>query len=768
MRTDRQTPGSRDSGPPLALRIPLAVAVILLICAAGARRIWGADFWWQLKTGEFVRLHGPPTVDVFSYLANGRPWIELRWLYCLGLYETVQHLGYAATVIIKILIMIAAFTLATKAAVKRLNPVITAAVLVVALLASSQRFFIRPELVTYLFLATYLWILQWTRRNGGRLILLLPLLQVIWTNAHTLFALGPSLVGAYLLVEFINWRYKAAGDSDSRRKVVRSLAVLVLCVAACFVNPYGWHGAIFPFQLLREIHGTAFKEQIGEFKSTLSFDSTYVAVRYFEILVILCAVSVLMNLRRLDPFLTIVAGAMGYLAFTAIRNLPLFSLAAVPFVLQNLHTSTRLARPGMLRLAARLQPIAALLVLATCGYYMWDFATDRFNIQQNDTNQFGVGIAHDRYPLRAVEFLRKYDFPRPIFSTMRESSYLLSQGYPVFIDPRLEVYGEEFFERYLRIISDDAAWREAEKEFGFQTAVIGAENPDTIRRILQSPGWRLCDFSPTVAVLTKGQWASAPPALTDERALEIQVASLRQRLPVVPVQEKPWWSRAINPAPYNAVAGILLLIGQPGRAERFFRDSLAAWPAQREARMNYANLLESEGRADEARSQYETVLDEKPDDWRALWRRSQALLKLGQLDAAERDLRRSVEVHPENAVGWAFLGKVEYQKGRIAEAAGAFRTAIGLTPNVAAYHKNLAKMLLLEKQTRPAIEEFEAALKLDREDVETYRSLATLLLSIDQLPRARAVLDEALARWPRDESLRALSDDYEKALQRSN
>ena len=63
--------------------------------------IIAVDVWWQLAAGRWIVETGIPTTDPFSYAFPDREWIELRWLYCLGLYKLTQAFGMGAAVVVK-------------------------------------------------------------------------------------------------------------------------------------------------------------------------------------------------------------------------------------------------------------------------------------------------------------------------------------------------------------------------------------------------------------------------------------------------------------------------------------------------------------------------------------------------------------------------------------------------------------------------------------------------------------------------------------------
>ena len=122
-----------------------------------------------------------------------------------------------------------------------------------ALAAMSSRFDPRPEIISLLGAAVFLAVLFRTDRTPA-LAWVLPLVQVIWVNSHALFVLGPIILGAYLIDHVaVGIRRRLArrttGTLPQRRWWLHLGGASLAVVAACLVNPYGWRGAIFPFEL---------------------------------------------------------------------------------------------------------------------------------------------------------------------------------------------------------------------------------------------------------------------------------------------------------------------------------------------------------------------------------------------------------------------------------------------------------------------------------------------------------------------------------------
>ncbi len=61
-----------------------------------AREISDPDFWWHLRTGEYiVQTATVPRADVFSGTVAGRPWVAHEWLSEVIIYALYVLGGYS-------------------------------------------------------------------------------------------------------------------------------------------------------------------------------------------------------------------------------------------------------------------------------------------------------------------------------------------------------------------------------------------------------------------------------------------------------------------------------------------------------------------------------------------------------------------------------------------------------------------------------------------------------------------------------------------------
>jgi len=714
-----------------------AASILVLLTAACFRRVWEADFFWQWKTGELVARVGPPKVDTLSYVSAGRPWIEMRWLYCRMLYGVVAVAGIPGAVAGKWLAVLAAFVLATAVSPWRRATVAACAVLPVAILAASQRFFVRPELATFLFFPLFVYVLVRSRQGSGRLLYVLPPLQALWANLHTLFLLGPAVTALFVAVEAVRFRRQP-------EKLLRPAAVLVATCAACLLTPYGWTGVRFGVGLLFELRDPVYQRMAAEFLPTLRFGQRYVAVVFFETLLGMAALVTVLRLRRLDPFLSFLLLSQLALALLSIRNLPLFCLAAVPFVIT--HAAPTDAWPGALRRTA----LAGCLCLSLAA--SWALTTDRLYVWQHDTNQFGAGLAAHRFPVEAARYVRERLRPRALFHPMFEGSYLVAQGVPSFVDPRLEVHGRAHLARYARMMEDAAAWKEALAHFRFDGALVDLASP-FLRHLVDRKQWSLVYFDDVEAVFARaGAAAPLSDAEVDARAADLRASLGTPR----PYPEAGVLERVASPAPFLRVARFLVDLGRPAQAEPFAQAALAAYP-------RVFGAHEVLGRSAEARQDLAHALEEyrlelARDPANLLARRQAGLVafRLGRADDALPLLTAAVERVPADAEVWGVLTKIHADAGRIPAALASAQRAAALAPGNASYQSNLGRLSAVAGHLDQGIAALRRAAALTPGQADLHRDLAILLARSGRRDEARAALAQALALTPADPELQRL------------
>ena len=245
--------------------IALFLALTFLL---GVFPLKDADIYWHLKTGDWIRQMGQvPRFDLFTFTRTNVPWIDLHWLFQIGVSWVYEQGGVVALNLAKCGITSMAMLVLVTAR-KREWPV---SVMIVAwlpaLMVLGGRMYVRPETLTLLYLSIFLAvILRWERYPW--LALLLPIVQAAWVNSHGLFVLGPILVAFGLIDAALRFGFFAP---DRRRWWRTILVATLLTGAACLFNPYVLTGALYPLELAGTMSNPIFSRNIAELQTIPAF-----------------------------------------------------------------------------------------------------------------------------------------------------------------------------------------------------------------------------------------------------------------------------------------------------------------------------------------------------------------------------------------------------------------------------------------------------------------------------------------------------------------
>lgn len=589
-----------------------------MFLALSIKKIWNVDIWWQLSTGRWIVEHRDfPRVDQFSYTVPTHSWIELRWVFCILAYWGWQLGGAPLLILVQTMVMAAVFGLVIAGTRSAARTVPGMCILGLGVFAFASRYVVRPEIITYLMVALFLVILHATARGKTKcLAWLLPALQVIWVNSHTLFVMGPVIAwffaigcGAQRMVSAgIGW--PAASDDDERQStglLAKMCIVATLVTLACMVNPYGLEGALFPITLWREIHKGGFLgTAIEEFKSPFSFEALTPDIHMAGVLALAAGATFLWNWRRTNFTRLALCAAHVYLACVAVRNVGLLAVVGTWIALANI-ADTLADPPSKKTFPARLRrftPIGHSLLAIVYLAAAWYVASDRSALKHG-VETTGLGINPGSRPEGAVLFLRDNPDLQPnVFHDMTDGSFLAwanIDGFKVFVDPRLEVYGEDMIKRFMSITPDN--FPALCDQYGINVVVLNSKRMNELGRWLRNAAdWTLVHLDERNLIYVRNI---------------LQHASVIERHRVNPARN--WMPQAGDPdeSPrglYKLIGGVsrpwyslgmarsLLLIGSVDHAEQYLRRALASCPQDGETRLTLAQVERSRGHVKEAKA----------------------------------------------------------------------------------------------------------------------------------------------------------------------
>ncbi len=505
----------------------LIVFFFALLVLYASKEIVDLDLWLHLKAGEtIVTFRSVPLVDIFSFTVAGKPWINHEWLFQVLAFLCYQAGGPDGLILMQNVVLLGLFLLLFFIGNDgiRENFLFVFVVLYLTLLGTAYRFSIRPDLLSLFFVVLYLFLLRGWSTYKARALWMLPLLQVLWTNMHGFFFLGPLIVLIFLLGELgkrtlpLPAAWKDSGRCDDKQ--VRGLALTFLClVLASAVNPQGLLGAAYPLGVGRHLAegGNIIFEHIQELVVPLTprnvFDPRHMVT--LKVLIIVSLFSFRFNARRFNVTEGLLWLVFVVLGLSAMRNVAYFCVVAAYVTFQNVNRAFEdgkaWPRPAVgkrVRAALSVAAVAGLVFFPLKGAQRQILAAT-FDYDTYELKSSFLGQATRRYPEKAVDFLLRENFPARMFNDFNAGAYLVGRAYPlrrVYIDGRTELYGAEFFKNYVAIGEGEGAALErliAEDriEGFFLTAPSNQLHIGLLRTLLRSGIWRVVYFDERAIIL---------------------------------------------------------------------------------------------------------------------------------------------------------------------------------------------------------------------------------------------------------------------------
>jgi hypothetical protein len=462
------------------------------------------DVWWHIKQGEFIlTTRHVPTQDIYSLTLSGKPWFAYEWLGDV-LLATMYRLGGMRGLDVLLIVLGGAILIGlyTLAAIRSGNSkaafVATAAVFVLATVS----FNLRPQMLGYLFLVLTLVILERFRNGQRQGVWALPILMLVWVNAHGSWIIGLGVIGVYLASSLLEFHI---GDIEAHRwsysDRLRLSVVLALCAGATLVTPYGTKLARYPFDV-------AFSLPLGVANVIEWQPMPFNLVAGKMFLVLLLGFAVLQIAYRftwrLDEFGLFLFSAA--VACVHRRFLLIFVPVFVPMLAAVLARWVPRYERGKDR--SLLNAILMTIILAIIVWY--------FPSQADLRRRVGI-----TYPVDAVEYLNSHDVPGPMYNTYGFGGYLiLTRGpeHKVFMDGRSELYERAgFLPDYYKISGIDPGALSILQKYGIQSCLLNHD--EALATLLSAlPDWQKVYEDPTSVLFVR---RNDPPASRQSAAAGI-------------------------------------------------------------------------------------------------------------------------------------------------------------------------------------------------------------------------------------------------------
>jgi tetratricopeptide (TPR) repeat protein len=574
---------------PLFNKILLALFFVWLLTVAFTPERDG-DLWFNLKRGEVIVQAGQVFhEDIFSFTHEGAPWINRLWLFQVLLYGVFAFFSWHGIIIMKCVFLLLTFHFLLGRYYKSENLGFILIVAALGALAMQFRMLIRPELMSFFFLALNFYLLEHYRTAYDRKFLLpLPLLKMVWVNMHGLFVLGFVLEAACIAEMGLTiitrkskeLRGKRAVDSavPSPKVFLTFLVIEVISVCGLFVNPFGWRGVAVPFEQWRMIGENSFFLTIHELLPTMTYflreglsPGFLAAFGVLTIAIILLIYETLQK-KALPVFYGVIFAVFCYLGFKINRNLALWSVMTVALsasIAAGIKISQKYRVPY--------KALCAVILIFLCAGQLGETFTAPWT---SDSSLQNWTTPYLSSPEKVVDFLIEHDITGRIYSNMMlfENYYLWRLGpeKKVFWDGRLEVYGEEFYKEAIMSVRSREVFQQFIKSYDFDCLVFAYRSTyesDQDQRMLKrmtelyaAGDWKLVYLDSYYCVFAAGRFIR-----------EKDLTALRLTLPETAEEAKaftaalPWHTVESDIDgriyEYYSIAKIANLFGKPALAD---------------------------------------------------------------------------------------------------------------------------------------------------------------------------------------------------------
>jgi len=428
---------------------PIRVFALLLlltaapVCAAFfyITAFSNGDIWWHLRTGLWIlQNHGVPRSGLFSQYVD-RPWVASSW----G-FEVLTAGAYTLLGLRAFPVLLMGFKLALAAVTFLLARGWRGTFWYAVLLSAIAQYVVvdlqpLPIFFSMLFFGVELLLLLQSRRcSDVRPLFWLPMIFLLWANLHGQFLNGLLLLGLYLAAEVTEFLLHISGVSSfsaPAHSLAKVSAIAGLSIVATLLTPYS-------FQLFPSAFQTVYSKVLFEDFQEMQALGFRRPEHFVLLLLVMAAFLALGRQRSRDLFKLGVMGIFVMLAFRVQRDVWCVVFPAIAVIADALadcqrETESRKSSQGW----KWEKPLVAVLVLVVFLAAIIHIPSSKALMNQ----------ASRVLPVKACDFIRANQLPGPLFNTYYWGGFLIwyLPEYPVAIDGRLNLYGDEINESYFKV-----------------------------------------------------------------------------------------------------------------------------------------------------------------------------------------------------------------------------------------------------------------------------------------------------------------------------
>jgi len=411
--------------------------------------IYDPDLWWHLRDGDaIVAQHAVPHQGVFSQYVS-HPWAAYSWGFEVIASRFYHWFGLVGLVGLRSGLEVA-ITFLLFAILRRGSGSFWKAWALTAagMWAMHHCLGLQPMLTSVLMFTIEIGLIVEARRRGNiGLLFLMPVLFLVWANLHIHFIYGLFVLGLLVTVCIVRLilpkSWSASLEPEQEFAVSKLIAVAGLSVLATLIGPYSWRlyavtlsyvQSSAPYSIIVELQALNFR-----------------APEHFIVLLIVVGAFFSLGWQRSrDPFKLVLLVACTLVAFRMERDSWFVCIPALAIISdRKLATAERAVisqgRAWTFAVATALGTVLVFLLVA------WDSKVN------NDSLRRALALY---FPVRACDFIRAASLPGPIYNDLNWGGFIIWSlpEYPVAIDGRTDLYGDEVLSRFYRVERGSPEW----------------------------------------------------------------------------------------------------------------------------------------------------------------------------------------------------------------------------------------------------------------------------------------------------------------------
>ena len=447
------------------------------------------DFWARLAVGKTFFQTGSLLNFDFQSFGPTRQWFDHEWGASLIFYSILDNFGEVGLIVFKSILIFITYFIITRIILFRRkhknpdaiqNPITTAPFNILFFIFLIQATLdvvfatIRCQNLSFIFFMIWFYALEKSRlENNYKILWLLPVSMIIWSNIHGGCFTGLGLLALYTIGEFLN-------KKPYKPYIITGL----LSVAAMFINPYGIKYVYFLFyaitlkrpaitewvSIFHEIHMFSFfKYKLWAFAIAI-ITGFYLTKKYNKANGDDFKNKIISLYNSLDKTKALILVIMFLLSLKTLRIMPFFAFSAAVFLYDDVYKIFNKKLPNKINNLKEI--LLCILLLLSFTYTI-------------KTNKIETSVSS--YPYSEVEFLKINNLKGNLFANFHYGSFLAYKLYPnnfIFMDGRYEETYEPKLLEKMRAIYTGKNWKEEfykqhidyiilEKTFGtFFTALL--------------------------------------------------------------------------------------------------------------------------------------------------------------------------------------------------------------------------------------------------------------------------------------------------------